>query len=84
MTSHKVKAAQAKIRKELGSRGHNGYRGLRRAFKHIDADGSGQLNFEEFFKGLLFSGIDIEEGEAQVLFHHFDGMWGEDAFLCHR
>lgn len=56
------------------SRGASGIKGLGRAFRIFDDDGSKTLDMNEFTKGLHDYGVVLEKDEAQKLFQSLDQM----------
>ncbi|XP_030048894.1 calcyphosin-like protein isoform X2 [Microcaecilia unicolor] len=61
-----------KLRLQCLSRGSAGIKGLGRAFRIMDDDGSKNLDFKEFLKGLHDYGLVIGKEEAEALFSQFD------------
>jgi len=56
----------------LYQRGAKGLIGLKRQFKVLDSDGSGQLDFSEFNKALSDYKLGLNSEEADLLFQIFD------------
>ena len=58
---------------------------LFRMFRRIDDDGSKNLDFDEFAKGVRDTGLQVTDDEAQVMFKKFDidgsGSVNIDEFL---
>ena len=56
-----------------------------RMFRRIDDDGSKNLDFDEFAKGVRDTGLQVTDDEAQVMFKKFDidgsGSVNIDEFL---
>lgn len=61
-----------KLRLRCLARGANGIKGLGRAFRIFDDDGSRSLDFKEFKKGLHDYGCDVEGDEAKHIFQTVD------------
>lgn len=61
-----------RFRDKLKSRGGRGLIGLRRQFKIMDDNGSGNLDLYEFRKGIKDFQIDIDEKDVEGLFKAFD------------
>ncbi|GBL93281.1 Calcyphosin-like protein [Araneus ventricosus] len=74
-----------KLRLLCLQRGAKGILGLGRVFRRMDDNHSGDLNLEEFVKGIRDSGLNITDEEAESLFKHFDkddsGTLKYDEFL---
>jgi len=66
------KSAIDKFRTKVLARGGGGIKGIGRTFRIYDDDGSKNLNFEEFLKGVNDYGIAITKGEAKEVFDEFD------------
>ncbi|GIY84788.1 calcyphosin-like protein [Caerostris darwini] len=66
-------------------RGARGILGLGRVFRRMDDNNSGDLNLEEFVKGIRDTGLDISDEDAEKLFKQFDkdesGSLKYDEFL---
>lgn len=54
------------------SRGASGIMGLGRVFRRMDDDGKKQLNKEEFFKGIIDTGLGLSVDDADAVFKKFD------------
>jgi calcyphosin len=65
-------AALEKLKQSLVQRGATGIIGLQRRFKIMDDDRSGQINREEFIKGMRECGLQIKDQEMGTLFNIFD------------
>ncbi|KAH8359787.1 hypothetical protein KR093_008870, partial [Drosophila rubida] len=61
-----------KLRLQCFSRGATGILGLARAFRVMDDDGSKTLNLEEFKKGIIDMGLDVNESDIEDMFKRFD------------
>ncbi|XP_062124310.1 calcyphosin-like protein [Drosophila sulfurigaster albostrigata] len=61
-----------KLRLQCFSRGATGILGLARAFRVMDDDGSKTLNLEEFKKGIIDMGLDVNESDIDDMFKRFD------------
>ncbi|XP_064113780.1 crustacean calcium-binding protein 23-like isoform X2 [Macrobrachium nipponense] len=61
-----------KLRLLCLSRGASGIMGMGKIFRRMDDDGSHSLNMEEFSKGIVETGLDLSEEEAEKLFNAFD------------
>ncbi|XP_034115685.1 calcyphosin-like protein [Drosophila nasuta] len=61
-----------KLRLQCFSRGATGILGLARAFRVMDDDGSKTLNLEEFKKGIIDIGLDVNESDIDDMFKRFD------------
>lgn len=74
-----------KLRSACLSRGASGIKGLGRAFRIMDDDGSKNLDFEEYKYGLRDFGVDISDDELRALFQELDkdgsGKLSFDEFL---
>merc|ERR1712062_656264 len=74
-----------KLRLFALSRGAKGIMGLGRMFRRMDDDGSKNLNFEEFYKGIVETGLKCSEEECQKIMDKFDkdgnGTVNIDEFL---
>ncbi len=74
-----------KLRYFCLSRGASGMVGLGRMFRRMDDDGSHQLNYDEFHKGVNDTGCDMSRSQTEALFHKFDrdgsGSVNVDEFL---
>ncbi|XP_055948489.1 calcyphosin-like protein [Argiope bruennichi] len=74
-----------KLRLLCLQRGAKGILGLGRIFRRMDDNHSGDLNFEEFVKGIRDTGLNVTDEEAEQIFKHFDkddsGTLKYDEFL---
>ncbi|XP_035215086.1 calcyphosin-like protein [Stegodyphus dumicola] len=74
-----------KLRLLCLQRGAKGILGLGRVFRRMDDNHSGDLNMEEFVKGIRDTGLNITDEEAENLFKQFDkdgsGVVHYDEFL---
>ncbi|KFM79570.1 Calcyphosin-like protein, partial [Stegodyphus mimosarum] len=74
-----------KLRLLCLQRGAKGILGLGRVFRRMDDNHSGDLNMEEFVKGIRDTGLKITDEEAENLFKQFDkdgsGVVHYDEFL---
>ena len=61
-----------RLRDKLKARGIRGLIGLRRQFKLMDNDGSGNLDLPEFRRAVRDFQIDIDEKDIDGLFKAFD------------
>lgn len=61
-----------KLRLMCLQRGARGILGLGRVFRRMDDNHSGDLNLEEFVKGIRDTGLDINDEDAEKLFKDFD------------
>ncbi|CAL1295441.1 unnamed protein product [Larinioides sclopetarius] len=61
-----------KLRLLCLQRGAKGILGLGRVFRRMDDNNSGDLNLEEFVKGIRDTGLNITDEDAEKLFKHFD------------
>ncbi|GFU43131.1 calcyphosin-like protein [Nephila pilipes] len=61
-----------KLRLLCLQRGARGILGLGRVFRRMDDNNSGDLNMEEFVKGIRDTGLDISDEDAENLFKQFD------------
>jgi Ca2+-binding EF-hand superfamily protein len=61
-----------RFRNKLKSRGGKGMIGLRRQFKIMDDNNSGNLDMYEFKKGIKDFQVDIDEKDIENLFKAFD------------
>lgn len=74
-----------RFRDRMRQRGARGILGLKRIFKIMDDDGSGNLDKQEFMKGLKDYRIQMTPAEADKLYGLFDinsdGVISYDEFL---
>ncbi|XP_042898062.1 calcyphosin-like protein [Parasteatoda tepidariorum] len=61
-----------KLRLLCLQRGSRGILGLGRVFRRMDDNNSGDLNTEEFVKGIRDTGLQITDEDAEKLFQQFD------------
>ena len=61
-----------RLRARMAERGARGIIGLGRAFRIFDDDGSRSLSFSEWTKAMRDYGLALAEGDARLLFDHFD------------
>ena len=67
-----IETILVKLRKGLAAHGARGMTGFARKFKIMDDDGSGGLDFSEFKKGMIETGLDFSDSEMHALFSNFD------------
>lgn len=72
LASGKLEDSVEKLRHLCLARGASGILGLGRCFRRIDDNGDKQLSLEEFSKGLVDSGMEVSNEEAEELFNKFD------------
>jgi len=81
----KAKCPIEKLRLFALARGAKGILGLGRMFRRMDDDNSKVLEFDEFHKGVIETGLKLTEEEAKEMFDHFDkdkgGTVNIDEFL---
>eukprot|EP01038_Epipyxis_sp_PR26KG_P004385 gene4385-6201_t len=61
-----------RLKKELKTRGGNGFIALQRKFRILDDDNSKSLNLAEFKKGMKEMNLNLNDTELRMLFEHFD------------
>jgi len=71
-TRGNVSGILERLREQLALRGTRGIVGLGRKFKIMDDDGSGNLDYDEFAKGVRESNVHLTGEEMQLLFSYFD------------
>ena len=73
------------LRMKCLERGANGVKSFGRVFRIMDDDNSNSLNFEEFSKGLLDNGVNVDAQKAKAAFQAIDkdnsGTISFDEFL---
>jgi Ca2+-binding EF-hand superfamily protein len=62
----------SKFREELHKHGGTGFVAVQRKFRIADDDGNKQLDFSEFKKACLETGMDLDKDELMALFRYFD------------
>ncbi|KAM8705123.1 hypothetical protein ACLKA7_009565 [Drosophila subpalustris] len=72
LANGRIKDPMDKLRLQCFSRGAAGIVGLARAFRVMDHDGSQTLSLEEFKKGIIHIGLDIDNEDIEEIFHRFD------------
>ena len=59
---------KAQLKEKIAERGAKGIVGLKKQFKLMDTDGSGQIDFSEFISALADFKIDIPQVKARNVF----------------
>lgn len=71
-TTERVEAINKDIRQQLFQKGVKGLKGLARTFQTADADGSGQLDDDEFEEALGAAGVFLRGNDLSILFRFYD------------
>lgn len=71
-TTERVEAINKDIRQQLFQKGVKGLKGLARTFQTADADGSGQLDDDEFEEALGAAGVFLRGNDLSILFRYYD------------